>query len=715
MDDNALLRQFIEEKSDDAFAALVKRHIHFVYSIALRQTAHPQMAEEITQAAFIILARKAAGLRHEKALSSWLFQTTRLTANNLLRSEIRRQNREQEAFMQSALNEPENASWQQIAPLLDEAVAAMREKDRRAILLRFYEGKNLRDVGAALGTNEDAAQKRVERALEKLRTFFTKRGIRSTATTITEAISANSLQLAPEMLIATIASSTVKGSTTAASTLSLVKTTLKLMTYAKIKLSLGIAGAILLVAGTATVAISQINNGQTASPLTPYQTNIQTQKPDVPVVADGDNAQIVADPNDTAIATGFTNNLNSDDKERNTALQRAFDQFPLFTPSTNADGQLDFQTLPLADPVVINHERFFGFRFTVPARAHHEDLVWGFALPGDLKEWYIVPQTGSMEGFENYNFTSKGDYLREKPLLPMNANRLILQHLAGDRLKDGQTYLIWFGFGNYNAPGMSVIFTFTNFDANPPHPIISFERALALNELDSKPVVNPANHHTYMLLRPTNWQRAEKLAEQLGGHLATVRNQAEEDWIFDTFGHYGGCRRSLWIGLNDLDKRFHFSWAGGESASYTDWAPYEPNNAGPRGEDYVAIYYPGHAHANEWRVWNSRRRDPGGPPMDGVVEIIPNTATSSAPVVPVANTAPVQILPNVTVTSTSGSIELAWPLSAAGYILEATTNLSQPFAEFGYSEETNTQDGVIYVNITNPAPQMFFKLKEIQP
>lgn len=217
-----------------------------------------------------------------------------------------------------------------------------------------------------------------------------------------------------------------------------------------------------------------------------------------------------------------------------------------------------------------------------------------------------------------------------------------------------------------------------------------------------------------MLLRPTNWQRAEKIAEQLGGHLATIRNQAEEDWIFNTFGDYGGCRRSLWIGLNDVDKRFHFSWANGESASYTDWAPYEPNNAGPRGEDYVAIYYARRVQANQWKVLNSRNRTPVGLPIDGVVEIIPtNSPGSPGTVAPVANT--VQIVPNVTVTSTNGSIQLGWPLSAAGYILVATTNLSQPFEEFGYSEETNGETGIIYVTITNPAPQMFFKLKEIQP
>src|SRR6185312_1239775 len=137
--------------SDEAFAALVTKHVNLVYSVAMRSIGNPAAAEEITQAVFIIFAQKAAQLRNDKAISSWLFQTTRLTANNFLRSEMRRQRREQEAYdMQTILNESEPDAWPKIAPLLDSAVAALKEKDRRAILLRFYEGKNLREIGVAL-------------------------------------------------------------------------------------------------------------------------------------------------------------------------------------------------------------------------------------------------------------------------------------------------------------------------------------------------------------------------------------------------------------------------------------------------------------------------------------------------------------------------------------------------------------------------------------
>src|SRR5688572_1664410 len=171
-DDSVLLRQYAENHSDEAFAALVTRHINLVYSVALRCVGDPHLAEEVAQAVFILLAKKAAQLRHDKALSSWLFQTTRLTASNFIRGETRRHRREQEAHMQSVLNDPGNDVWPRIAPLLDDAVAGLSEKDRDAIVLRFYEGRSLREVGAVLGASEAAAEKRVSRAVEKLRTFF---------------------------------------------------------------------------------------------------------------------------------------------------------------------------------------------------------------------------------------------------------------------------------------------------------------------------------------------------------------------------------------------------------------------------------------------------------------------------------------------------------------------------------------------------------------
>jgi RNA polymerase sigma factor (sigma-70 family) len=303
-DDGALLRRYVENHSDEAFAALVTRHINLVYSVALRQVGNPHAAEEVTQAVFIILAKKAVHLQHYQALSSWLFQATRLTASNFIRSETRRHRREEEAYMQSVLDEAGTEVWPRIAPLLDAAVAALREKDRQAIVLRFYEGRNLREVGLALGTSEDAAEKRVNRTLEKLRKFFTKRGVSSTTAIIAGTISAHSVQAAPVGLTKTVtAVAIVKGLTATVSTLSLVKGTLNIMTYAKLKLAIGITAGILLAGGAATVAISQTNGNDR---LTTQEIFKQSQDAYASLSSYSDEGKTVATLNDMTLITTFT-------------------------------------------------------------------------------------------------------------------------------------------------------------------------------------------------------------------------------------------------------------------------------------------------------------------------------------------------------------------------------------------------------------------------
>ena len=259
MDDAELLRQFVQSHSDEAFAELAARHVDLVYSVALRQVGCPADAEEITQAVFVILAKKARELRHHRAVASWLFQTTRLTAKNFTRSEMRRQRREQEACMQSLINESEDMIWQRIAPELDDAVAALGEKDRRAIILRFYEGRNLCEVGVVLGASEDAAEKRVARALEKLRKVFFKRGVDSTTAALAGAISANSIHAAPGALAKTIAAVSLgKSAAASASSLTLAKGALKVMAWSKTKTAIAGAAIALLGLGAATFALDAI-------------------------------------------------------------------------------------------------------------------------------------------------------------------------------------------------------------------------------------------------------------------------------------------------------------------------------------------------------------------------------------------------------------------------------------------------------------------------
>src|ERR1043166_3729934 len=190
--DQELIAKFAGGKSEHAFALLVNRHLNLVYSTALRFVGNPSDAEEIVQAVFIILARKAGSLRRGKILSGWLYQTTRFTAANFVKSEIRRRHREQEAYMQTSLNEPENSAWQQIAPILDEAMGRLPEADRNALVLRYFENQTAHEIAAAMKLNEATAQKRISRALEKLRSIFYKRGVMLTGGLIGGAMSANS-------------------------------------------------------------------------------------------------------------------------------------------------------------------------------------------------------------------------------------------------------------------------------------------------------------------------------------------------------------------------------------------------------------------------------------------------------------------------------------------------------------------------------------------
>jgi uncharacterized protein (TIGR03435 family) len=259
-DDMTLLREYAGRNSEEAFAALVSRHVNLVYSVALRQVRDPHLAEEITQAVFIILARKAKSLGPKTILPGWLCRTARYVSANALTMQRRRQRREQEAFMQSTLNEPAaGETWQQIAPLLDDALARLGQKDHDALVLRFFENKSLGEIGLAIGASEDTARMRVNRALEKLRKFFTKRGVDSTAATIAETISANSVQAAPVALAkAVTAVALAKGATASLSTLTLIKGALKIMAWTKAKAAFVIGVGVLLAAGTTTVTVKEI-------------------------------------------------------------------------------------------------------------------------------------------------------------------------------------------------------------------------------------------------------------------------------------------------------------------------------------------------------------------------------------------------------------------------------------------------------------------------
>ena len=263
--DIGLLRRFVEEHSEAAFAALVQRDIDLVYSVALRQTRNPHAAEDVTQAVFVVLARKAASLLRLGTLTGWLYQAARLTSSNYLRTEARRARREQEACMQLLMNESTQTieeAWEQSAPLLEDAMGKLSAKDRNAILLRYFQNKSLSEVGLALGIKEDAARMRVNRALEKLRRFFTSRGVKLSAGAIAGALATKSVQGAPAGLATSVATGAAQGTVLGASVTLLAKQTLHLLAWTRYRMLVGLsASATLILAIVTTVCLSRSNAG----------------------------------------------------------------------------------------------------------------------------------------------------------------------------------------------------------------------------------------------------------------------------------------------------------------------------------------------------------------------------------------------------------------------------------------------------------------------
>jgi len=206
--DLELLARFARDRADEAFAELVRRHLGLVHSAALRQVRSPQLAEEVAQSAFLKLAQHARQLAPGTVLSAWLYQVTRREAIDVVRREARRQLREQIATEMNAMNATV-ADWTHIEPLLDDAMAALDETDRAAVLLRYFENKSLREVGEVLGASENAAQKRLTRAVERLREFFAKQGIGVSTTSLIAVIGSNAVQAAPVGLAAMISTAAV--------------------------------------------------------------------------------------------------------------------------------------------------------------------------------------------------------------------------------------------------------------------------------------------------------------------------------------------------------------------------------------------------------------------------------------------------------------------------------------------------------------------------
>jgi RNA polymerase sigma factor (sigma-70 family) len=245
--DSQLLQAYAERHSETAFTELVGRHVDFVYSAALRMVCDAHLAEDVTQAVFVALAKSARQLEDRPMLSGWLHRTARNIAAQTVRTIERRRAREQQAVVMNELLAGEaEPPWAHIAPHLDAALDQLSEPDRDALLLRYFERKSARDIALALGVSDEAAQKRVTRALERLRELFVKRGVTIGAGGLAAAISAHAVHAAPAGLHLVISSAATLAGTTLASAATVTATKTIAMTSLHKTIA---AAAIAIVAG----------------------------------------------------------------------------------------------------------------------------------------------------------------------------------------------------------------------------------------------------------------------------------------------------------------------------------------------------------------------------------------------------------------------------------------------------------------------------------
>lgn len=198
MDDRQLLNEYLSNGSQAAFTALAQRNLGLVYSSARRQVGEEELARDVTQAVFMLLADKASTIREGIVIAAWLLKATRYASNNALKMKRRREHHEREAAKQrSEMAGAEESPWNELSPQLDGAIDSLGEADRNAIVLRYFENKPLVAVGMALGVSADAAEKRVSRAVDKLRVILSRRGVTLAVAVVAALLGSNAVQAAP--------------------------------------------------------------------------------------------------------------------------------------------------------------------------------------------------------------------------------------------------------------------------------------------------------------------------------------------------------------------------------------------------------------------------------------------------------------------------------------------------------------------------------------
>jgi RNA polymerase sigma factor (sigma-70 family) len=270
MQDRELLKKFVHARDPRAFAELVRRHIDLVYAAARRQLRDPGAVEDVTQSVFVLLSKKAHTIRDSEALPGWLLIATRCLVLNLIRTEARRRKHEGRAAemnQQTQLDPP--PQWDSIRPFLDEAVATLKREDRDAITLRYFKGQSVGEVACVLGVSSDAAQKRVLRAVDRLRQFFARRGVTATSDALASALAVNVLSQAPAELSAQVASSALAAGEAIVESSTIVSKALAMLTVSAQTKVVVSAAAAAIAAAIATPVVIHQTQPQALSPAAP--------------------------------------------------------------------------------------------------------------------------------------------------------------------------------------------------------------------------------------------------------------------------------------------------------------------------------------------------------------------------------------------------------------------------------------------------------------
>ncbi len=263
IDDATLLAQYARDRFDAAFAEFVQRNLPLVYSAAVRRTdGDAHRAKDIAQIVFTAAARDAAKLSTHPALTGWLYSATRSAAIDVLRAERRRRLREEKAHTMQEIDSSETpADWAQLRPVLDAAIDELDDRDREAVLLRFFQNQPLAGVANALRVSEDAARKRVDRALDKLGALLSRRGITSTGGALAAVLANQAVATVPAGVAASVTTAALAGATVGA--MSASTTGIFIMSTSKVVTSL--TAVIAAVAIGTAVYQAKSNNALTAT------------------------------------------------------------------------------------------------------------------------------------------------------------------------------------------------------------------------------------------------------------------------------------------------------------------------------------------------------------------------------------------------------------------------------------------------------------------